>query len=158
MMRALILSCILLTALRSEEVLSSHPVVVAPKRIEADSAPVAVRAMDSGETAIVINSARVILKLEFKPGSIRLSKETKKSLRSLGLKAGDKIRISGFGDATPAKSAKAKNSAVRLANLRARVVASFLAEYAGEVQAELQWNPRPAREFPGTGAVIERGE
>lgn len=148
---AILLACA--AAIGAEEVLSSQPVVIAPKRIEAETAPLATRAIESQGTEVSINPQLVLIKIEFKPGSIRLLPAMRRQLQQLGLKPGQKLRISGFSDA-----GKAKGNTVKLANLRARVVSSYLAEQVGALQVELQWNGKPPEAFAGTGAVIERGE
>ncbi len=140
-------------AIGAEEVLSSQPVVIAPKRIEAETVPLASRAIESEGHAVSINPALVVAKIQFPKGSIRLPGAVRKQLNKLGFKAGQKLRITGFADASAAKG-----NAVKLANLRARVVASYLTEQVGEMQIELQWNGRPPEGFSDAGAVIERGE
>lgn len=140
-------------AVSAEEVLSSQPVVIAPKRIESETVPLATRAVESEGHAVSINAQLVIAKIHFKKGSIRLLPAMRKQLRELGLKAGQKLRITGFADA-----GASKGNAVKLANLRARVIASYLAEQVGELQVELQWNGRPPEGFTDAGAVLERGE
>ncbi len=140
-------------AVSAEEVLSSQPVVIAPKRIESETVPLATRAVESEGHAVSINAQLVIAKIQFKKGSIRLLPAMRKQLRELGLKAGQKLRITGFADA-----GASKGNAVKLANLRARVIASYLAEQVGELQVELQWNGRPPEGFTDAGAVLERGE
>lgn len=137
----------------AEEVLSSQPLVIAPRRIEAETVPLASRAVQSEGHAVSINPQLVIAKIEFKKNSIRLLPEMRKQLLQLGLKPGQKLRITGFAGA-----GTAKGNAVKLANLRARVVASYLAEQVGELKVELQWNGKPPEGFAADTAVIERGE
>jgi|GEM_PF-3365859 len=137
----------------AEEVLSSQPVVIAPKRIESEAVPLASRAVESEGHAISINAQWVIAKIQFKKGSIRLQPAMRRQLNQLGLKPAQKLRITGFADA-----GAGKGKAVRLANLRARVIASYLAEQVGELQVELQWNGRPPEGFTDAGAVLERIE
>lgn len=137
----------------AEEVLSSEPVVIAPKRIESETQPLASRAVESEGHAVSINAQLVIAKIQFKTGSIRLLPAMRKQLNQLALKTGQKLRITGFADA-----GASKGNAVKLANLRARVIASYLAEQVGELQIELQWNGRPPEGFTDAGAVLERTE
>lgn len=143
----------------TEEILSTQPVVIAPKRIETASPAVFARSAEATESEILINPQNVLFKIEFKRGSIRLSNEMRSQLRKSGLTAGQKIRISGFADAPENKgkqAARKKAEAVRLANLRARVVASFLAEYIGGIHTELQWNSNAPAGYTESLAVIER--
>lgn len=149
---ALLLLCCA-TSVHGEEVLSSQPVVIAPKRIDAETLPLASRTVESEGHAVSINAQNVIGQVEFKKGSIRLLPALRKQLRELGIKPGQKLRITGFADA-----GTTKGNAVKLANLRARVVASYLSEQIGELQIELQWNGRPPEGFRNSTAVIERGE
>lgn len=150
----IVVSVLLSTAaICAEEVLSSQPVVIAPKRIESETVPLATRAVESEGHAVSINAQLVLAKIQFKKGSIRLQPAMRKQLHELGLKAGQKLRITGFADA-----GASKGNAVKLANLRARVVASYLAEQVGELQVELQWNGRPPEGFTDAGAVLERTE
>lgn len=140
-------------AVSAEEVLSSQPMVIAPKRIESETVPLASRAVESEGHAVNINAQLVIAKIQFKKGSIRLLPAMRKQLKQLGLKTGQKLRITGFADV-----GAGKGNAVKLANLRARVIASYLAEQIGDLQIELQWNGRPPEGFMDAGAVLERGE
>lgn len=158
----------------AEEVLSSRPLVISPKRIETKTvlppkvisaekrvAAAKIKTKKKKETtvtqkpkteeAFVINMNNVVMKVAFNPGSIRLSDEAQKSLRSLKLSPGQKIRISGFGDA-------GRKNAAKIANFRARVVASFLDEALGGVNAELQWSANPHTCCSTDGAVIERAD
>jgi outer membrane protein OmpA-like peptidoglycan-associated protein len=149
--------------LSAEEVLSTRPVVISPKRIETETtipgkpakrtvktAPKeepAAPEIEEKETGVTIDDKSVVMKISFKPGSIQLSKPIRKQLIALGLKPGQKIRITGFGESKGKKAA-------RLANLRARVVASFLNEAVGEISTSLQWSAKPLSAYP-EGAVIE---
>lgn len=160
--------------LDAEEVLSSRPLVISPKRIETKTvlppkviteekpdAQTKVKIKKKKESTVAqgsktvesfnINMNNVILKITFNPGSIRLSDEAQKSLRSLKLKPGQKIRISGFGEA-------GRKNAAKTANFRARVVASFLDEALGGISAELQWSANPYSCCSTDGAVIERAD
>lgn len=155
-----------LCQLGAEEVLSSHPVVIAPKRIETETAlpgkaakrtvktdraektaPATAEEPALKDNTVTIDEKNILMKISFKPGSIQLSRPIRKQLIALGIKPGQKIRITGFGEG------KGKNS-VRLANLRARVVASFLAEAVGEIDTNLQWSGQPQSAYP-EGAVVE---
>lgn len=135
----------------AEEILSSRPVVIAPRRIEAKSVDISGRQMtqhseQSDNTDI--DSNRVLLLMTFRRGSIKLSEDTERQLLSLGIKPGQQLRVFGFGDA-------ADKQAARIANLRARVVASFLKEKIGRISIEIKWNEKPHRKFPGAGAILE---
>lgn len=153
----------LVSALGAEEVLSSEPVLITPKRIEThkSTTPAAGRVGVQSRAAapagmpsdmeIKIDQNRVLLKIEFKKDSIKLSASARRALRKLGLKPGQSLRISGLGDSPGSM----KGSNTRLANLRARVIASYLEEFVGELKVELQWNARPPQEFAGFGAIIE---
>lgn len=158
--------------LAAEEVLSSRPLVISPKRIETKTVlPPKVIAEQKVEAAkkapkktepkvaqkakakedFLINMNQVILKIDFNPGSIQLSTEARQALKSLALQSGQKIRISGFGE-------NGRRNGKRVAHFRARVVASFLDEVFGGVNAQMQWS---ATQYPccGTaGAVIEKTE
>lgn len=153
-----------LVVLRAEEVLSTRPVVIAPKRIDTEttipgkaakrSAPKPVKE-EVMETPVAeeksnlapIDEKNILLKISFKRGSIQLSQSIRKQLMGLGLKPGQKIRITGFGE-------KGMRKADRIANLRARVVASFLGEAVGDVSASLQWSGNPHASI-AEGAVLE---
>jgi outer membrane protein OmpA-like peptidoglycan-associated protein len=152
-MKIAIIMLLCAAAIGAEEVLSSQPVVIAPKRIESETVPLASRAVESEGHAVSINAQLVIAKIQFKKGSIRLLPAMRKQLNQLGLKTGQKLRITGFADA-----GAGKGNAVKLANLRARVIASYLAEQVGDLNVELQWNGRPPEGFTDAGAVLERGE
>lgn len=152
-MKIAVIILLFAAAIDAEEVLSSEPVVIAPKRIESETQPLASRAVESEGHAVSINAQLVIAKIQFKTGSIRLLPAMRKQLNQLALKTGQKLRITGFADA-----GASKGNAVKLANLRARVIASYLAEQVGELQIELQWNGRPPEGFTDAGAVLERTE
>lgn len=171
---SILVSLALAGAVFAEEVLSSRPVVISPRRIETETkvpekagkrsakaksaaekaAPkkepvveVVAAEPEPAETAISIDEKNILMKVEFKAGSIQLSKPIRKQLIALALKPGQKIRISGFGEGGGKKG-------TRLGNLRARVVASFLNEAVGEIGATLQWSSKPHASIP-EGAVIE---
>ncbi|MBX3722618.1 MAG: hypothetical protein KF713_12320 [Turneriella sp.] len=168
MTRVITVLFILLAAVQAgaEEILSSRPVVIAPKRIETETTlPVkaakrstkktsaeketAAPAEESAlkESSVTIDDKNILMKVSFQAGSIQLSRPIRKQLIALGIKPGQKIRITGFGSGNDKKS-------LRLANLRARVVASFLAEAIGEIDTSLQWSGKPHTAYP-EGAVIE---
>jgi hypothetical protein len=184
MMRVLLV-CTLLTATSfAEEVLSSRPLVISPKRIETKTVlPPKVIAEEKNapqsklknkkkkDTAVVqkpkteepflINMNNVMLKITFSPGSIRLTEDAQKALRGLNLSPGKKIRISGFGDppsTPPLGKGGNKRGGEKIANFRARVVASFLDEALGGINAELQWSANPYACCAADGAIIERAE
>lgn len=170
---AAVIALVLTGAIFAEEVLSSRPVVISPRRIETEtkvpektgkraakvrSAPEKVKAekpvmeatqkeTEPQETQISIDEKNIVMKVEFKAGSIQLSKPIRKQLIALALKPGQKLRISGFGEGGGKKG-------TRLGNLRARVVASFLNEAVGDIAATLQWSGKPHASIP-EGAVIE---
>ncbi len=153
-MKPLLLFTVLLllsSHLSAEEVLSSRPVVIAPRRIEAKSIDISGRAVtrhaeQSDDSDIDAN--RILLLVTFSRGSIRLTEGTERQLLALGISPGQHLRIFGFGDP------KGKNQA-RLANLRARVIASFLKEKIGKVSIEIKWKESPHGKFPGAGAILE---
>ncbi|MBV6493207.1 MAG: hypothetical protein LDLANPLL_01222 [Turneriella sp.] len=78
----------------------------------------------------------ISLKVEFKKGSIQLTREMREKIAALKISPGQKVRITGYGDKT------GKNMEA-IANLRARVIASFLNETTGEVDAVLEWKHKP---------------
>jgi hypothetical protein len=137
--------------INAEEVLSSRPLVIAPRRIEAKSVDISGRQVtqhseQSEKTDIDAN--RILLLITFRKGSIRLTEDTERQLLALGIKQGQQLRVFGFGDPADKKAA-------RIANLRARVIASFLKEKIGRISIEINWNEKPHRKFPGAGAIIE---
>jgi len=164
--KALLCFLCLGTLLGAEEVLSSKPIVIAPKRIETKTelppeaklpekkaekksekkptAPVAVA------EKIDIDAEKVVASIQFAKGSIRLTEAAQNKLRELKLKPGQKLRISGFGDS-------ARKTAGKIANLRARVVASFLDEAVGGdgLAVKLQWRAAPHESFAQAGGVVE---
>lgn len=137
------LACALLpaTSLAAEEVLSTRPLIIAPRRIEVSPAP-----QPSPDTPAIQSSRKFpILRLGFRRGSMRLSKKTSRALRELHApKSG--LRITGYGDTNRPDE--------KLANLRARAVASFLEEYAGIREVEILWQAEAFAE-PGIGATVE---
>lgn len=139
------------TGLFAEEVLSSRPVVIAPRRIEAKSIEV------NGQPAVTrhdqqqnfeLDEAKTLLMVTFRRGSIRLSKDTEKQLLALGITGGQKLRVFGFGDPN-------HKDAARIANLRARVIASYLREKTGNQTIQIKWTEKPHARHPGIGAILE---
>lgn len=164
-MKRALASLTLAFALHAEEVLSSRPIVIAPKRIETKTElPPAVASKPKPEKIakksapkhpavreeFVVNKENVLLNVAFKPGSIRLSTEAQEALRKIPITKGQKIHISGFGE-------KGRRNAKQIANLRARVVASFLDEALDGINAKLQWSAVPYR-CCSSGAVVEAVE
>jgi outer membrane protein OmpA-like peptidoglycan-associated protein len=137
-----LLCLVLLTAggLSAEEVLSNRPVIIAPRRIEVPQ-----NAERSGSSDWVKPGEELPqFRLGFRPGSMRLTAETRKTLRTL---RGSKnlLRITGYGDAERPNE--------KLANLRARAVASYLEEYSGIHRVEIVWRAEAYAEA-GIGATI----
>lgn len=121
----------------SEEVLSNRPVIIAPPRIEISPA-----SERSGNPPVTQPSS---LRLAFGRGSMRLTSQTRNALRGLRGAKGV-LRITGYGDAARPDE--------KLANLRARAVASYLEEYSGIYRIEILWQAEASAE-PGIGATIE---
>lgn len=138
---------------KAEEILSSQPVVIAPRRIETKAAPKAARRDDkieqpiAEEPALTINKENIIFKVTFRKGSMQISGEMRRELKSLTVGSGRPLRLSGFGDSPPHRGGK------RLANLRARAVASYLKEATG-IKAKIQWTGR-AYDDAETGVIVE---
>jgi len=147
------LTILLVTAVQisAEEVLSSRPVVIAPRRIEAKSVDVSGRSVvarsEKSPTAATDDN-KTLLMMAFRRGSIRLSEGTQKQLLALGIRPGQHLRVFGYGDPNHA-------DAERIANLRARVVASFLQEKVGRLAVEINWSEKPHRNHAGIGAILE---
>lgn len=128
------------TGLWAEEVLSNRPVIIAPRRIEISPA-----ADPSGNTTVARPpEQRGSLRLAFRRGSMRLTEQTRRALRAL---RGSKnlLKITGYGDAARPNE--------KLANLRARAVASYLEEYSGIRRVEISWEAEACHEA-GIGATI----
>lgn len=99
-------------------------------------------ARDAGQSK---TPGATLAKLRFRKGSMQLSRETQRALNSLkGTKKS--LRITGYTDS--------KKSGERLANLRARAVASYLEEYADINKVELRWQAQ-AHVEKGIGVIIE---
>ncbi|GAB4430388.1 MAG: hypothetical protein OHK0011_13020 [Turneriella sp.] len=133
---------VLLTAagLAAEEVLSSRPLTIAPRRIEIP--PASERSAVTG--AAEPSALKPVLRLVFRRGSMRLTEETRRALRALR-GSGKLLRITGYGDAGYPNE--------KLANLRARAVASYLEEYSGIHRVEIVWRAEAYAE-EGIGATI----
>jgi len=145
--------CLLLATVQvqAEEVLSSRPVVISPRRIEAKSVDVSGRTVGSRSEktpAAETDDSKALLMIAFRRGSIRLTGGTQKQLLALGIKPGQRLRVFGYGDPNHA-------DAERIANLRARVVASYLREKIGRLAIEINWSEKPHRNHAGIGAILE---
>ncbi len=150
-MRYLIVLLVTAVQLRAEEVLSSRPVVISPRRIEAKSVDVSGRTVVSRREktpAAETDDSKALLMMAFRRGSIRLSDGTQKQLLALGIKPGQRLRVFGYGDPN-------HKDAERIANLRARVVASYLQEKIGRLAVEINWSEKPHRNHAGIGAILE---
>lgn len=135
----------------AEEILSSRPVVIAPRRIEAKSVDVSGRAVvarSEKPSNVETDETKALLLMTFRRGSIRLTDGTQKQLMSLGIRPGQRLRVFGFGDPN-------HSDAERIANLRARVVASYLREKIGQLSIEINWSEKPHRNHAGIGAILE---
>lgn len=139
-LRLFCLALLTASGLSAEEVLSNRPVIIAPRRIEISPAT------DRSGNATVARplEQQPSFRLAFKRGSMRLTDQTRKTLRSL---RGSKnlLRITGYGDAARPNE--------KLANLRARAVASYLEEYSGINRVEISWQAE-AYDEAGIGATI----
>lgn len=152
-MKAFVMVLIFLATLQAsaEEVLSSRPLVIAPRRIEAKSVDVSGRVVVNRSEQSAdseTDDAKALLMITFRRGSIRLSKGTEKQLLALGIKRGQKLRVFGFGD-------PGHKDAARIANLRARVIASYLREKIGPLAIQIKWNEKPHTRHTGIGAILE---
>lgn len=130
--------------LAAEEVLARRRLIIAPPRLE--------NARDAQRAGGRLEKARLpkpnALRLVFRPGSMRLTEATERALR--GLRGTQKIlRVTGFGDTA--------RSDEKLANLRARAVASYLAEYSDLRGVELDWQANACAEAE-VGATVEEKE
>lgn len=142
---------LLMLPVRAEEVLSSRPVLIAPRRIEAKSVDVSGRAVVSRSDKPVsakTDDSKTLLMITFRRGSIRLTEGTQRQLLALGIKPGQRLRVFGFGDPS-------HKDAERIANLRARVVASYLRDKIGQLAIEIIWNDKPHPVHTGIGAILE---
>ncbi|AFM10845.1 hypothetical protein [Turneriella parva] len=152
-MRAFLILMIICSTLPiyTEEVLSTRPVVIAPRRIEAKSVDVSGRsvvARSEKPAGAETDESKALLLMAFRRGSIRLTDGTQKQLMALGIRPGQRLRVFGFGDPD-------HSDAERIANLRARVVASYLREKIGQLSIEIHWSEKPHRNHAGIGAILE---
>ncbi|HRP68697.1 MAG TPA: OmpA family protein [Turneriella sp.] len=112
---------------------------------------VASRGVDKNDIGVnPTQQAQVQLKVIFMKGSIQLSREARQKIADMRLKPGQKIRVTGFADA----ESKSKKDKERIANLRARVVASFLNEAVGITDAAIEWKTASENDLAST-ALIE---
>ncbi len=89
-----------------------------------------------------------LARLKFRRGSMRLTADTRETLHKL--RGNQKtLRVTGYGDPDRPNE--------KLANLRARAVASYLEEYSGIKQIEIVWHAEAFAES-GIGATIEEKE
>lgn len=138
------LAIVLLTlvpALSAEEVLSERTVIIAPRRIEIS--PITDRAATANQ--IDDGAARVVARLVFRRGSMQLTAETRKILKSLR-PTESALLIEGYSDEAHPNE--------RLANLRARAVASFLEEHSDIRNIKIRWRATAFSE-PEIGVTIK---
>ena len=128
-------------ALRAEEVLSERTVIIAPRRIEIS--PITDRTATANQ--IDDGAARVVARLVFRRGSMQLTAETRKILKNLR-PTESALLIEGYSDEARPNE--------RLANLRARAVASFLEEHHDTRKLEIRWHATAFREA-GVGVTIK---
>lgn len=142
-----------LVAAIAEEVLSVRPVLIAPRRLNAQEAAdqAVVNPRATGTIPDLLNTKNVIARLGFKKNSMRLTGETRRQLKALAQKKNSALRVTGFADDDSGRGE-------RLANLRARAIASYLEEYAGITNIEIRWLKTTHPDFPQTGAIVEEKE
>jgi hypothetical protein len=122
----------------AEEVLTNRPLIIAPRRIEVPQ-----NAERSGSSDLAKPSEELPeLRLGFRRGSMRLTAETRKLLQALRGKSGP-LRITGYGDAGKPNE--------KLANLRARAVASYIEEYYNISRVKIIWQ---ADAYPERGIGV----
>lgn len=137
----------------AEEVLSVRQVLIAPRRLNtpAVAAEATAATRGTGGQPDAVNAQRVIARLTFPKNSMRLSAETRRQLKALAPKKNTALRVTGFADDDSGRRE-------RLANLRARAIASYLEEYAGITKIEIRWLKTTHPDFPQTGATVEEKE
>lgn len=120
---------------------------LSPQAYRIQANPISDGGVTTTMRSAAFGSEEPLAKLRFRKGSMQLSSETRKALKNLkGVQKS--LRITGYADDAKPKAAE------RLANLRARAVASYLEEYAGIDKVKLHWQAQAYKE-QGIGVVIE---